>query len=192
MTYYIINTFAALVHHTVGYGVGCFAYASSGAAADESAIEAGMIDIMQSALFSVVSPADGATLDQAYGGQLDGPRSDVNNDGVVDATDMALVLNAVGTASPDADVNADGAVDLTDFDIVLIDASSPEPPPAPLFGPGHQTCAWVAGASIIYALLYIRGCAIPLITPMRVGATPIYFFANLIAVTGTCLIDSVY
>ena len=44
---------------------------------------------------------------------------DLNGDGVVNAQDLAVMLAAWGTASPEADVNGDGIVDGKDLAILL-------------------------------------------------------------------------
>lgn len=46
--------------------------------------------------------------------------TDINNDGVVDVTDINLAINAMlVTANPMADVNADGVVDVTDINAII-------------------------------------------------------------------------
>jgi hypothetical protein len=45
--------------------------------------------------------------------------SDLNADGRVDAADLALLLNAWGTAKGAADINRDGAVNGVDLAILL-------------------------------------------------------------------------
>ena len=50
------------------------------------------------------------------------PAWDVNEDGKIDSTDLALVAAALGTDSPEnprLDVNGDGTVDIQDFTLVV-------------------------------------------------------------------------
>ena len=49
----------------------------------------------------------------------DGIVGDLNNDGVVDGADLAILLSAWGTADPIADLNGDGVVDGADLSIML-------------------------------------------------------------------------
>jgi Metallo-peptidase family M12/PA14 domain/Bacterial Ig domain/Dockerin type I domain len=51
------------------------------------------------------------------GGTIGGP--DINGDGSVDASDLALLLGAWGTSSQSADLNSDGTVDASDLAILL-------------------------------------------------------------------------
>ena len=44
---------------------------------------------------------------------------DTNGDGVVDASDLAILLGAWGSADPAADLNGDGSVDASDLAILL-------------------------------------------------------------------------
>jgi len=44
---------------------------------------------------------------------------DINGDGIVDGFDLARVLGAWGSNSPDADINGDGVVDGADVALVL-------------------------------------------------------------------------
>ncbi|HNH47632.1 MAG TPA: GC-type dockerin domain-anchored protein [Myxococcota bacterium] len=44
---------------------------------------------------------------------------DSNGDGAVDATDLALLLGAWGSADPGADLNGDGSVDAADLAVLL-------------------------------------------------------------------------
>ena len=44
---------------------------------------------------------------------------DINGDGVVDGTDLSILLGYWGLDAPDVDINGDGVIDGTDLSIVL-------------------------------------------------------------------------
>ena len=60
---------------------------------------------------------DAGAIDIFYGGSSQSP--DLNGDGTVDASDLAMLLADWGRAS-DADLNGDGTVDRCDLDILLV------------------------------------------------------------------------
>lgn len=66
---------------------------------------------------------DGFPIYGLYLGQCVAP-ADVSGDGVIDVTDLVLVILAWDTANTDADVNADGVVDVQDL-IAVITAWGP-------------------------------------------------------------------
>ena len=46
--------------------------------------------------------------------------ADINQDGLVNGADLALVLVAWGTSGPDADINEDGTVNGADLALILV------------------------------------------------------------------------
>jgi hypothetical protein len=55
----------------------------------------------------------------SYSWTIEGQNPDLNGDGVVDGTDLSLVLGFWGTDSAVADINLDGLVNGIDLSIVL-------------------------------------------------------------------------
>lgn len=168
-----------------------------------------MTEMMHSAMFSVISPTDGDTLEQSIGAGLasgQGLRSDVNKDGFVDIDDLLDVIASIGQDGV-ADINRDGVVDSADLLIVMADLDMDENldqsdmgPPSPIFGPGHGTCAGVADATLKAFTVYLLGCAMYisrsgglLIPPFCAPQVFFYGFVGSIAfVSATCLIDGIF
>jgi len=87
---------------------------------------------------------------------------DINGDGIVDGSDLGLLLSLWGTDSPQADLNGDGIVDLSDLNILLSNWTTPdeEEPTTPV--PGDVNGDGVVDGTDLDMLLKLWGTDAPL------------------------------
>jgi hypothetical protein len=73
---------------------------------------------------------------------------DLNNDGIVDVTDLSILLSNYGKAAPVADINVDGVVNVIDLSILLSNYGKVVSPPTPPTPPPSGSVSYTGPTSI--------------------------------------------
>lgn len=108
----IVNQGGGVTRYTWGPGEGCHGV-------QHFRRQGGGHDVPGFATTAIWDFVSGYDLDGAIECVDDSIPGDINGDGIVDGTDLSILLGYWGLDTPDVDVNGDGVIDGTDLSIVL-------------------------------------------------------------------------